>query len=239
MTDQAKITNYDSIDENYLAHNERPDSWNNLYERPAMLSQFPPFQGKNVLDLGCGSGFYTEYVLSQGGRVTAVDASQNLLDRLSQRLKSPGLRLVCADIAEPLSFLQSDSFDYVICSLVIHYIEKWESLLTELWRVMKRDGLLYISTHHPYLSLGPHFSKNIPYFETTQIEDNWGKPDRPFKVRYYTRSLTSTLQPIIASPFKIVSISEPQPDEKCRQISPQTYQKLNERPGFLFITLQK
>ena len=39
MTDVSDITNYDSIAEIYLAHIERPNSWNNLYERPYMLSR--------------------------------------------------------------------------------------------------------------------------------------------------------------------------------------------------------
>jgi len=52
MTDISKTTKYDSIIEDYLAHVERPDSWNNLYERPYMLSQFPSFHEKTywILD---------------------------------------------------------------------------------------------------------------------------------------------------------------------------------------------
>lgn len=239
MTDISKTTKYDSVIEDYLAHVERPDSWNNLYERPYMLSQFPSFHEKNVLDLGCGSGFYTEYALGKGAYVTAIDSSQSMINRLSQRNKSPRLQLICSDIAEPLSSVQSNSFDYVICSLIIHYIKDWEPLFAELYRIMKNDGKLFVSTHHPYLVLGYPLLKNINYFDTTLVEDIWGKKDRPFKVHYFTRSLTNILKPIINSQFKIINIEEPQPSEKCKQMFPTLYQRLNERPGFLFITLGK
>jgi len=152
MKDISETTSYDSIADIYIAHTERLESWNNLYERPYMISQFPPFKGKNILDVGCGSGFYTEYALRQGARVTAIDASKLLLDKLSTRLNTPALRTVYADIAKPLS-LDSDSFDYIICSLVLHYIKDWGPLLAELHRVMKVGGQMFISTHHPYLVL--------------------------------------------------------------------------------------
>jgi len=239
MTDASEITNYDSISAIYLAHTERPDSWNNLYERPYMLSQFPSFFGKHVLDLGCGSGFYTEYALVQGGIVTAIDASQILVDRLKKHFADQKAKFICADIAQPLSFIEPEAFDYVICSLVIHYVKDWPPLLAELFRIMKKDGLLFISTHHPYLVLDYSLLKNVNYFETTFVEDTWGKKKNPFKVHYYTRSLTATLKPVINSRFKILDINEPLPDDRCQQISPETYQRLRKRPGFLFITLQK
>jgi 2-polyprenyl-3-methyl-5-hydroxy-6-metoxy-1,4-benzoquinol methylase len=76
MPEDSDLTNYDSIAlEDYLNHIERPTSWNNLYERPQMLSLLPALQGKNVLDIGCGTGFYTEHALNAGANVTAIDIS--------------------------------------------------------------------------------------------------------------------------------------------------------------------
>jgi len=238
LTNDSELTSYDSIAEIFLAHIGRPDSWNNLYERPHTLSRLPSLKDKSVLDLGCSSGFYTEYALKNGANVTAVDVSKKLIDRLASRIKSPRLKLFCADIAQPMPFLESASFDCVICSLVIDYIKDWEPLFRELYRVMKKGGRLVISTHHPF-AIYLHFRK-YSYFEFKFVEDTWGLgTDRPFKTHFYIRPLTDTLRPIIQSQFKIVSIDEPLPTEKCKEIDPETYERLCERPGFIFIVLEK
>jgi hypothetical protein len=39
--------------------------------------------------------------------------------------------------------------------------------------------------------------------------------------------------------FKIVSIDEPLPTNKCKELAPKTYKELTEQPGFLFIVLEK
>ncbi len=236
MVDSSGLTNYDSIVDIYIAHTERPNSWNNLYERPYMLSKIPTLQDKCVLDLGCGSGFYTKYALEEGANVTAIDSSIVIIERLSSLIKSPRLNLFCADISKPLSFLDSGSFDLVICSLVLHYIEDWKPLLSELYRVTRKNAELIISTHHPFTDY--LYLKKHNYFDKTMVEDTWGRGENSFKVHYYTRSLTAILKPIIESPFTIISIEEPLPTPKIKQASPELYQRLSEKPGFLFITLR-
>jgi len=239
MPDDAEKTSYDSIViEDYLAHVERPLSWNNLYERPAFLERLPELKGKNVLDIGCASGYYTEYALKEGASVTAVDISQKMLDRLAARIKSPKLKICRADISQPMPFLKMNSYDCVMCSLVLHYIKDWGPLFAELYRVMKKGGRMVISTHHPF-DIYQYF-KLPSYFDFELVEDTWASSGpRPFKVHFYVRPLNELLRPIIESKFRIISIDEPLPAEKCKELDPRTYQRLMERPGFLFIMLEK
>jgi SAM-dependent methyltransferase len=238
MTDDADLTSYDSIDvDTYLAHIERPDSWNNLYERPYLVSRFPSLKEKNVLDIGCSSGFYTEYAIKKGAYVTAIDISRKMIDGLSSRLKSPRLRLFEADFSKPIPFLETNSFDYIICSLVLHYLRDWDLPLAELHRITKKNGKVIISTHHPfamYLYLQPK-----SYYDFKLVEDTWGVPEKKFNVHYYIRPLTEVLRPIIQSKFQIRSIEEMLPDEGLKKTHPELYKRLIERPGFLYIELVK
>ena len=238
MASDADLTNYDSIAEVFLMHAGRSDSWNNLYERPYMLGKLPPLRGKNVLDLGCATGFYVEHALEQGASVIAVDASQKMIDRLASEIKSPRLILHCADISQPMPFLESASFDCVIASLVIDYIKDWDALLDELYLVVKKGGQLIISTHHPfadYLHLKPE-----SYYEFKLVEDDWGiHSGIPFKTHYYIRPLDEVLRPILQSKFQIISIEEMLPDEGLKETHPELYQRLTKRPGFLYIELER
>jgi SAM-dependent methyltransferase len=239
MPDDTELTSYDSIAvEDYLAHVERPLSWNNLYERPAFIERLPPLEGKNVLDAGCASGYYTEYALQHGAGVTALDISQKMLDALGARIKSDNLTIRRTDISQPMPFLKDSYFDCVICSLVLHYIKDWTPVLAELYRVMKKGGQLVISTHHPFAIY--QYIRPPSYFDFKIVEDTWGaKGPRPFKVHYYIRPLKEVLRPIINSQFRVISIDEPLPTEKCRELDSVTYTRLMERPAFLFIVLEK
>ena len=105
MSGDAELTSYDPIADIFISHAGRPESWNNLYERPNTLARLPDLKGKNVLDLGCSTGFYTEYALEHGATVTAVDTSQKLINRLAEKVKSAKVELHCADIGKPMTFL--------------------------------------------------------------------------------------------------------------------------------------
>jgi SAM-dependent methyltransferase len=239
MSADAELTSYDNIAiEDYIAHIERPLSWNNLYERPALIERLPSLKGKNVLDAGCGSGYYTEYALKNGASVTALDISRKMLDSLAARVKSDKLTICHADISKTMPSLKANSYDCVIASLVLHYIKDWRPLLSELYRVTKKGGRLVISTHHPFDIY--QYLKLPSYFDFKLVEDTWAKNGpHPFKVRFYVRPLHEILRPIIESKFTIISIDEPLPTKKCQDLDPKTYQRLTERPGFLFIVLEK
>jgi SAM-dependent methyltransferase len=243
MASDAEITNYDAIEEEFLAHAGREKSWNNIYERPNTLKLLPDLKGKNVLDLGCSTGFFTEYVLGKGIKsATSVDASQKLIERLAGRVKDNRLTTHCADIGSPMPFLKTDFYDVIICSLVIDYVKDWLPMFGEFYRVAKKGGRVIISTGHPfaqYLYL-QRIGKPKSYFTFELFEDEWGRGSpQPFKTHYYMRPLNEVLRPIIQSKFKMISIDEPLPDERCKEIAPVEYQKLIERPGFLFIVLEK
>jgi 2-polyprenyl-3-methyl-5-hydroxy-6-metoxy-1,4-benzoquinol methylase len=58
-------TDYDSIARRYAAKiDERP--WNAPYERPATLALLPDVNGKDVLDAGCGHGWYADWLARKG-----------------------------------------------------------------------------------------------------------------------------------------------------------------------------
>jgi hypothetical protein len=61
-------TDYDTIAERYAANiDDRP--WNALYERPATLALLPEVDRLDVLDAGCGHGWYADWLLRHGARV--------------------------------------------------------------------------------------------------------------------------------------------------------------------------
>ncbi|HEY6332551.1 MAG TPA: class I SAM-dependent methyltransferase, partial [Blastocatellia bacterium] len=108
---------------------------NAYYERPATLSLLPEVKDRRVLDAGCGPGVYSEWLLRQGAEVVAIDFSPSMIEYANQRLKGE-VRVICADLNKPLSFLKDESFDLVICPLVLDYVANLGGLFAEFVRIL-------------------------------------------------------------------------------------------------------
>lgn len=67
---------------------------------------------KNALDLGCGSGLFSEILEKNKINVTAVDLSSDMLSIASTRIKNA--KLICADIAD---VVLNNEFDAAFCTL--------------------------------------------------------------------------------------------------------------------------
>ena len=75
MTAVPEPTDYDTIAERYSEKiDERP--WNALYERPTTLALLPEVDKTDVLDAGCGHGWYAEWLVRHGARVVAIALAQ-------------------------------------------------------------------------------------------------------------------------------------------------------------------
>ncbi len=128
---------YDAMAAEYSADNDE-GVFNSLYERPAMLSMLGDVKGLRVLDIGCGAGKLTRELVERRAVVTGIDVSPAMVEIARDRLGQLATFSV-GDLSEPLPF-ESGSFDVVVASLVMHYIEEWTPVLKEVLRVLSPDG---------------------------------------------------------------------------------------------------
>lgn len=97
---------------------------------------------KHILDIGCGIGG-TSIALSRcGARVVAVDSHPQRLRTLNER--NPHIATKLAD-GTALPF-DNEVFDGVVLQDVIEHVDTPALLLREAARVLRTDGILYIST---------------------------------------------------------------------------------------------
>ena len=117
-------------------------------------------QSANVLELGCGPGYYSAKVAQKipGGKLTLVDIQQEMLDMAKKRMDSFGIsniHYVLADAAE-LPF-ENDSFDVIFLIAMLSEVPDKENCIRELHRVLRAGGLLSISEQ----SYDPHFIQDL------------------------------------------------------------------------------
>jgi 2-polyprenyl-3-methyl-5-hydroxy-6-metoxy-1,4-benzoquinol methylase len=99
---------YDAMADEYAADNaESP--MNAYYERPATISLIGEVEGLDVLEAGCGSGLLTAWLVDHGAKVTAFDASTEMVRMARSRVGDRAMISV-ADLSEPLSFARDSSF---------------------------------------------------------------------------------------------------------------------------------
>lgn len=110
-------------------------------EWEALRKMFPDFDGKRVLDLGCGFGWHCMYAAECGAlSVIGSDISSKMLNVATEKNFFPdNVRYKCAPM-EDLNF-ESGSFDVVMSSLAFHYIPDFAAMTAKIsnWLVCGGD----------------------------------------------------------------------------------------------------
>ncbi|NUW36332.1 methyltransferase domain-containing protein [Nonomuraea sp. SMC257] len=230
---------YDVIAEGYTAENET-SLLNAYYERPAMLELAGDVTGRRILDAGCGSGPLFAELRDRGAVVTGIDASAGILEKARQRLGADA-DLRVADLAGPLPF-PDDTFDDVIASLVLHYLEDWGPTLAELRRVLRPGGRLLISIDHPFsVVLFQHMAGKKPqYFETRNRIEEWTMGGQTAQLSFWNRPLHAMTEAFTAAGFRISVISEPPFVPEAREVFPEEFREITGTRFlcFLFFVLE-
>ncbi len=105
--------------------------------------------GARVLELGCGTGKNTEWLVQQATSVVAVDFSAGMLSKARQRVTASNVQFAVQDVREPWP-LDDGSVDWVIGNLVLEHVEQLDTVFREAARVLAPDGTLYCCELHPF-----------------------------------------------------------------------------------------
>lgn len=117
-----------------------------MHAKKIILQDFP---FSNVLELGCGTGKNTSWLINQCNSITAVDFSENMIAMARQKLNDDRVNFVSADINQPWHFVQQ-SFDLITCSLVLEHIENLAPVFEKASDSLMSGGYFYIGELHPF-----------------------------------------------------------------------------------------
>lgn len=222
---------YDAMAVDYDRHNAGSGA-NAFYERPATERLLGDVANKRVLEVGCGSGRLTEWLVDQGAEVVAFDVSPGMLSLARERLGDRA-ELHLADLCRPLAFVEDDGVDLAVASLVLHYLRDWRAPLLELHRVLRPEGAAVISTHHPAWDWRNHCPED--YFSFLQVSEVWIEPH---PVTFWRRPLTMITEAVAEAGFLIERLVEPKPEPTLVDHDPEAYEELLRGPYFLHLRLR-
>lgn len=226
-------SDYDQWAEAYATANAE-GFFNTWYEKPAMLRLLGDVTGHRILDAGCGSGPTSVALTERGADVSGFDLSPAMIEIARRTL--PGTDLRVHDLAEPLPWKDA-TFDTVVASLVLHYLQDWSGPLTELHRVLTTGGRLLVSVNHP--GAFPIVHPDLEYFGITEYTEDYDFAGVSVDLTFFHRPLSAMAQSFAEAGFRIVGIHEPPADpDTPADVLPAGLQPGGRFMGFLFFDLE-
>lgn len=118
---------------------------------------------EHCLELGCGTGKNTQWILTKAKQITAVDFSENMLKIAREKINSEKVNFMQADVTQEWAFAQK-TYDLITFSLMLEHIENLETVFINASQAIAEGGFMYIGELHPNKQYGGSKAK----FETKQ-----------------------------------------------------------------------
>lgn len=188
----------------------------------ALRELFPDFNGKRVLDLGCGYGWHCKYAVEHGAEyVLGIDLSEKMIKEARAKNSDQKIEYKIKAI-EDFDYKEQQGqkqFDLVLSSLAFHYIASFEEICKKVNESLKEGGSFIFSVEHPIFTAQgkqqwcieengkiQYWPVDNYFYEGIRHANFLGED-----VLKYHRTLTTYLQNLLSNGFEIVALVEPQP----------------------------
>lgn len=136
-------------------------------EGVALQQTLPNTDFGTCLEIGCGAGKNSVWLLGRVADLTGVDLSEAMLAKAREKVHSSKAIFIQADITHEWTFAKSD-YNLVTFSLVLEHVEHLQPIITKAANVLDDGGWLYIGELHPfkqYHGVKAHFETEEGLFE--------------------------------------------------------------------------
>jgi 2-polyprenyl-6-hydroxyphenyl methylase/3-demethylubiquinone-9 3-methyltransferase len=105
-----------------------------------------PFEGKRLLDIGCGGGLVSEPMARLGADVVAVDASEKNIKTASVHAAQTGLEIDFRNTTAETLAASGEQFDIIVNMEVIEHVADVDAFLGACRTLLKPGGIMLLST---------------------------------------------------------------------------------------------
>lgn len=221
---------------------------------PALLGACGVVDGLDVLDVGCGSGYFSRELARAGARVQAFDYSKNLVGLADEREQVDGLGIdyQVLDAVRLADNYGLERLDVVTGCMSITDIEELDAALDGVFRVLKPGGAFCFSLPHPFATppenrwwldddsgeSGRSFTR---YFGRRRVASGLnrvaGKPDGP-EIQVWHMPISEWLELLSEIGFVVERVIEPQPTAEQAKAHP-LLARIANIPEFMVISARR
>ncbi|MDR9437512.1 MAG: class I SAM-dependent methyltransferase [Thiohalophilus sp.] len=120
----------------------------------AIVEGVPLSSHMSVMDFGAGTGLISAHIAPHVNRITAVDVSESMLEKLAAKPELQGkVEVCCQDILEETL---EQEFDLIVSAMALHHVEETEKLFRRFADVLTPGGQVALAdldredgTFHP------------------------------------------------------------------------------------------
>ena len=101
-----------------------------------------------VLELGCGSGKNTEWLIAKADSLIGLDFSKKMLDLARKKIISKKVNFINADLNGKWP-VHNNSFDLATINLTLEHIEVLDHIFNSLFMKLSQGGKCFVCELHP------------------------------------------------------------------------------------------
>ena len=118
-------------------------------EAVALKDNLHSLSFNTCLEIGCGTGKNTAWLVTKAKKILAIDFSEEMLAKARAKVRSKKVTFQQADINQPWTFV-TQPFDLITFSLVLEHIENLEPIFEQATASIVSGGHIYIGELHPF-----------------------------------------------------------------------------------------
>jgi ubiquinone/menaquinone biosynthesis C-methylase UbiE len=115
------------------------------------------------LEIGCGTGKNTVWLITKAKEITAIDLSEEMLAKAKEKIKTNAAEFIQADITGTWNFA-TKQYELITFSLVLEHIQNLDHIFSEAAKALIKGGHVYIGELHPF----KQYSGTKARFETAE-----------------------------------------------------------------------
>lgn len=196
-----------NVQQAYNAWSETYDAVENKtrdLEARALREMIKPPALLVILEIGCGTGKNTEFLLTKAKKLIGADFSAEMLALAKRKITAENVEFRQLDLREDWNF-PNNSFDLITCSLALEHIENIDFVFAEATRTLKKGGFFYFGELHPF----KQYQGSKARFETGA---------GVFELECFTHHVSEFFDAAVKNNFEVVELKEWFDDDDRTQI---------------------